>query len=155
MGRRSYRTLPAAILALVAGLALPIAAIAHPLGNFTINHFAEVTVSPDQVHLDIVIDMAEFPAFQERQTMDADGDGTVDDTEAADGATTECRQLVDALRLTRNGGALALAPALERVSFPPGAGGLSTLRLECGFDAALQPPVAGPTTIGFTDRSYT
>jgi len=155
MGRRSYRTLPAAILALVAGLALPIAATAHPLGNFTINHFAEITVSPDKVHLDIVIDMAEIPAFQERQTMDADGDGTVDDTEAADGATTECRQLVDTLRLTRDGGALPLAPAIELVSFPPGAGGLSTLRLECGFDAALQPAVAGPTMIGFTDRSYT
>jgi nickel/cobalt exporter len=155
MGRRSYRTLPAAILALVAGLALPIAAIAHPLGNFTINHFAEITVSPSQVHLDVVIDMAEIPAFQERQTMDADGDGTVDDTEAADGATTDCRQLVDALRLTRDGTAIALAPAIELVSFPPGAGGLSTLRLECGFDAALQPAVAGPTTIGFTDRSYT
>jgi nickel/cobalt exporter len=155
MGRRSYRTLPAAILALVAGLALPIAAIAHPLGNFTINHFAEITVSPGQVHLDVVIDMAEIPAFQERQAMDADGDGTVDDTEAADGATTDCRQLVDALRLTRDGTAIALAPAIELVSFPPGAGGLSTLRLECGFDAALQPAVAGPTTIGFTDRSYT
>jgi len=155
MGRRSYRTLPVAILALVAGLALPIAAIAHPLGNFTINHFAEITVSPDQVHLDIVIDMAEIPAFQERQMMDADGDGTVDDTEAADGATTDCRQLVDALRLTRDGTALALAPAIELVSFPPGAGGLSTLRLECGFDAALRPAVAGPTTIGFADRSYT
>jgi nickel/cobalt exporter len=155
MGRRAYRTLPAAILALVAGLALPIAAIAHPLGNFTINHFAEITVSPGQVHLDVVIDMAEIPAFQERQTMDADGDGTVDDTEAADGATTDCRQLVDALRLTRDGTAIALAPAIELVSFPPGAGGLSTLRLECGFDAALQPAVAGPTTIGFTDRSYT
>jgi nickel/cobalt exporter len=155
MGRRAYRTLPAAILALVAGLALPIAAIAHPLGNFTINHFAEITDSPSQVHLDVVIDMAEIPAFQERQTMDADGDGTVDDTEAADGATTDCRQLVDALRLTRDGTAIALAPAIELVSFPPGAGGLSTLRLECGFDAALQPAVAGPTTIGFTDRSYT
>jgi nickel/cobalt transporter (NicO) family protein len=155
MGRRAYRTLPAAILALVAGLALPIAAIAHPLGNFTINHFAEITVSPGQVHLDVVIDMAEIPAFQERQAMDADGDGTVDDTEAADGATTDCRQLVDALRLTRDGTAIALAPAIELVSFPPGAGGLSTLRLECGFDAALQPAVAGPTTIGFTDRSYT
>jgi nickel/cobalt exporter len=155
MGRRAYRTLPAAILALVAGLALPIAAIAHPLGNFTINHFAEITVSPGQVHLDVVIDMAEIPAFQERQAMDADGDGTVDDTEAADGATTDCRQLVDALRLTRDGTALALSPATELVSFPPGAGGLSTLRLECGFDAALQPAVAGPTTIGFTDRSYT
>jgi nickel/cobalt exporter len=154
MGRRALRTLPAIAFALLAGLAVPLVAIAHPLGNFTINHYAGITVSPTAIHLDIVIDMAEIPAFQERQRMDADGDGTVDDTEAAAGATSDCANLVDSLELTRDGTKLALASRPALVSFPPGAGGLSTLRLECDFDAALASALAGPTTIDFQDRSY-
>jgi ABC-type nickel/cobalt efflux system permease component RcnA len=155
MGRRAFRRLPFVCLALLAGLALPIAAIAHPLGNFTINHYAGITVSPAAVHLDIVIDMAEIPAFQERQRMDSDSDGTVDDTEAAAGASADCAALVASLELTRDGTKLALAPGPAAVSFPPGAGGLSTLRLECGFDATLGAAIASPATIDFTDRSYT
>jgi ABC-type nickel/cobalt efflux system permease component RcnA len=154
MGRRAFRTLPAIAFALLAGLAVPLAAVAHPLGNFTINHYAGITVSPTAIHLDIVIDMAEIPAFQERQRMDADGDGTVDDTEAAAGAATDCANLVESLELTRDGTRLALVSGPALVSFPPGAGGLSTLRLECGFDAALAPALAGPTTIDFKDVSY-
>jgi nickel/cobalt exporter len=155
MGRRAFRTLPAVALLLLAGLAIPFAAAAHPLGNFTINHYAGITVSAAAVQLDIVIDMAEIPAFQERQRMDANGDGTVDDTESEAGATADCTALIDSLHLTRDGMSLALGPGAHAVSFPPGAGGLSTLRLECGFDAVLAPAIEGPTTIDFSDRSYT
>ncbi len=155
MGRRSFRSLPIVAVALLASLAVPLAAAAHPLGNFTINHYAGITVSPAAIHLDIVIDMAEIPAFQERQTMDTDSDGTVDDSEAATGAAADCTALVDKLSLARDGTTLALTPGTHAVSFPPGAGGLSTLRLECGYEATLGPAIAGPTTIAFTDRSYT
>jgi nickel/cobalt exporter len=154
MGRRLLRSTPAIALALLAGLAVPIVASAHPLGNFTINHYAGITVSPAAIHLDIVIDMAEIPAFQERQTMDANGDGTVDAGEAQAGATADCGALQAGLHLTRDGSTLALTPASHAVSFPPGAGGLSTLRLECGYDAALSSTIAGATAIDFTDVSY-
>jgi nickel/cobalt exporter len=154
MGRRAFRTLPAIGIALLASLVLPLVASAHPLGNFTINHYAGITVSPNAIHLDIVIDMAEIPAFQERQRMDSDGDGTVDDTEAAAGATNDCATLVDSLDLTRDGTKLAIVSGPTAASFPPGAGGLSTLRLECAFDAAFAQPIGGPTTIDFLDRSY-
>jgi ABC-type nickel/cobalt efflux system permease component RcnA len=155
MGRRPFRILPAIAFALAAGLALPVAAAAHPLGNFTINHYAGLTVSPSTIHLDIVIDMAEIPAFQERQTMDANRDGTVDDAEAERGATADCGRLIDSVSVTRDGSNLALTPLTHAVSFPPGAGGLSTLRLECAYAAILGNAVAGPTTIVFTDHSYT
>ena len=82
MGRRSARTLASLALAL-AFAALPSVVLAHPLGNFTINHYAGLTVRPSQVDLDVVIDMAEIPAFQERQRMDGDGDGEVTDEEIA------------------------------------------------------------------------
>ena len=68
---RARRRVAAAAAALAAVLAilLPAVALAHPLGNFTINHFAGVRVSSDRVDLDVVIDRAEIPTFQERQRI--------------------------------------------------------------------------------------
>jgi nickel/cobalt exporter len=154
MGRPSGTRLLVAALAVVAGLALPAVVAAHPLGNFTINHFAGLTIAPDRIDLAVVIDMAEIPAFQARQDMDADGDGSVADDEAATWATGACVSLVTNLDLRRDGGRLDLSAGASTVAFPPGAGGLSTLRLECAYSAALAPAIGGPATVTFSDSSY-
>ena len=154
MGRRSGTRLFVAALAVVAGLALPAVVAAHPLGNFTINHFAGLTIAPDRIELDIVIDMAEIPAFQERQDMDADGDGSVADDEAATWGTGACASLAASLDLRRDGAHLELVGGASTVTFLPGAGGLSTLRLECGYIAALAPAIGGPVKVTFSDSSY-
>jgi len=133
----------------------PLTAAAHPLGNFTINHYAGLIMATDRIDLDIVIDMAEIPAFQERQTMDTNGDGSVADDEAATWALGACAGFVPKLDLRRDGSAITLAGGPSSVAFPAGAGGLSTLRLECGFTAALSPVIAGEATITFADTSYT
>ena len=39
-------------------------AIAHPLGNFTINHLAVVTTAPGSLRIHYVLDIAEIPSFQ-------------------------------------------------------------------------------------------
>ena len=44
--------------------------------------------------LDIVIDQAEIPAFQTRQAMDADGDGTLSPAEADAGRIAAVRQMI-------------------------------------------------------------
>ena len=59
----------------------PATVLAHPLGNFTINHFAAIRVAPDRISLDVVIDRAEIPAFQEQQRLDLDGDGMLSPAE--------------------------------------------------------------------------
>jgi ABC-type nickel/cobalt efflux system permease component RcnA len=154
MGRRSALRLLAAAVALLAGLALPLVATAHPLGNFTINHYAELRIAPDQVDLDVILDMAEIPTFQERQTMDADEDGSVDDTESASWAGRACAALARDLRLATDDAALPIGIDAASVSFPPGAGGLSTLRLECRAVATLPAPITSRTSITFADDSY-
>jgi len=154
MGRRSALRPLVATVVVGAGLLLPATAAAHPLGNFTINHFAGLTIGTDRIDLDVVIDMAEIPAFQERQAMDADGDGSVADDEAATWATGACATLATSLRLTVNGAAASLAPGASSVEFPPGAGGLSTLRLSCAYRSPLGTAIAGPTTVTFADDSY-
>ena len=155
MGRRSFIRLAIAFLTLAAGLLLPASAAAHPLGNFTINHYAGLTIARDRVDLEVVIDMAEIPAFQERQTMDTDGDGSVADGEGATWAAGACASLATKLDLRRDGTSLAVVAGASSVAFPPGAGGLSTLRLECGFSASVLPGISSPATITFADTSYT
>ena len=83
------------MFAVAAVLVGPVAAVmAHPLGNFTINHYAGVRIEPDRVLLDVVIDEAEIPAFQSRQAIDLDGDSEVSDAELEPAAAARCpRQL--------------------------------------------------------------
>ncbi len=76
------RIVPA--LALAGGLivVLPGIVLAHPLGNFTVNHYAGIRVEPDRIVVDLVIDEAEIPTFQDRLRIDTDGDGVISDDEA-------------------------------------------------------------------------
>jgi nickel/cobalt transporter (NicO) family protein len=153
MGRRL--PLVAASIAAVALLAvLPAIAVAHPLGNFTINHFADLTVAPSEVRVDVVIDMAEIPTFQERQKMDTDGDGSVSDAEAAAAKGPYCTSQGEQLRLTVGGTASVLNPTTAAISFPGGLGGLSTMRLECSYVAPLATRITPSTAIAFEDTSY-
>ena len=152
---RRWRWLPVAI-GVVAVLVAPGTSLAHPLGNFTINHFAAVRIEADRVLLDVVIDEAEIPAFQSRQAIDLDGDGEVSDEEIALGAESGCTTLAASLVLTVDGGAPLILDLREvGLSFPLGASGLSTLRQVCVYTAALPAPLAAdtPTRIAFADTS--
>jgi nickel/cobalt exporter len=136
-------------------LVAPAIASAHPLGNYTINHYAEVRVEPDRVLLDVVIDQAEIPTFQARQDFDVDADGEVSDEEIEAGRIEACRTLAGAIEVTAGGAPLELVALEAGLAFPPGVGGLSTMRESCAFEAALPAPIAsGPTDITYADRSF-
>jgi nickel/cobalt transporter (NicO) family protein len=152
MGRRLFRFIRAAALAVVCAAA-PAAVLAHPLGNFTINHYAGIAVAPDAIRLDVVIDMAEIPAFQERQRIDRDGDGDVTDTETAAAAQPACATQGTLLRLAVDGVPSKLSSTAASIAFPPGLGGLSTMRIECTFTAPLTT-IRERTTVTFEDLSY-
>jgi ABC-type nickel/cobalt efflux system permease component RcnA len=149
MGRRLLRA--AALAVLCAGI--PAAVLAHPLGNFTINHFAGIVVTPADVRLDVVIDMAEIPTFQERLKIDADGDGDVTDAETAAAAGPSCDAQAKLLRLAVDGVAATLATSASSIAFPPGLGGLSTMRIECSYSAPLPSPLTR-ATVTFEDPSF-
>ena len=57
------------LLLLIAGLMVfaPRAAFAHPMGNFSISHFAGLRIEAGAVDLRYILDMAEIPTFQEMQ----------------------------------------------------------------------------------------
>ncbi|MFN0284129.1 MAG: nickel transporter [Kineosporiaceae bacterium] len=123
---------------------------AHPLGNFTRNLYSGLTVSPDRVSIDRVVDLAEIPAFQERQRIDADGDGAVDDAEAAGYRSQACTAQAADLSVSTAGRRLPLTVDSAALTFPVGAGGLATLRLEC----TLSTPLAGATQLDIDDHAF-
>jgi nickel/cobalt exporter len=117
-------------------LALPAAASAHPLGNFTINHLSDVSISRDRVDVAYTIDQAEIPTFQER------------------GLPVLARKRAEARRglaLYVNGRRVPLILASGgRLSFPMGQGGLHTTRVEL----ALSARVRDPRRVQFHDSTF-
>src|SRR5687768_13172244 len=92
-------------------------AVAHPLGNFSVNHVTEVEVSRDRVDALYILDQAEIPTFQERGLSPA---------QVLERKRAEVER---GLMLEVDGRAAALrAAAAPRISFPAGQGGLKTTR---------------------------
>ena len=54
-----------ALIVAVVALALAATASAHPLGNFTINHYSRVQPSGDRIYVLYVLDMAEIPTARD------------------------------------------------------------------------------------------
>ena len=151
---RGLRQLGVSLVISLAALALVVpAASAHPLGNFTINHYSGLRVGPETVMVDHVTDFAEIPTFSERRAMDTDGDSELSAAEAAEFEASRCASLASDLRLAIVGKALPLQPTHTGLTFPMGQGG-PTMRLVCVFSAALAAPLAEGASFTFEDVSY-
>jgi ABC-type nickel/cobalt efflux system permease component RcnA len=124
------------IILTVGHIFAPVAA-AHPLGNFTINHYLGFHIQPETITLDYVLDMAEIPAFQEISTFDTNQNGHIDTNEAAGYHPGKCNAIRADLDFQINGRPVTLNVVSSAIEFPPGAGGLPTLRLTCTFRTSI------------------
>ena len=132
-------------------LVIPTTSFAHPLGNFTINTYDGLRVAARALEIDHVIDMAEIPTFQQRTMIDADHNGTMSSSETSAYAAAACAAVARDLKATVDAGALRLAEKGSEISFPPGAGGLPTMRVTCSLEGSLP---SGPHRITFEDPTY-
>jgi ABC-type nickel/cobalt efflux system permease component RcnA len=123
------------LIVLVALAAPGARAVAHPLGNFTINHLSRIAVSGDALTLRYIVDFAEIPAFAEQRSMNPRGVMTT--AERARWAAAQAQKLADALHLTVDGAPIPLVPGTATALARPGAGGLSTLYLTVAYHATL------------------
>ena len=121
-------------LAILATLLASAAASAHPLGNFTVNHFSAVEASGGRIYVKQVLDLAEIPTFQE--------EGRVRSSRFA-------RELAGKLRLTVDGRPAQLRLLDSATHLRPGAGGLTTLRFEAVYDAG-----GSGRSVRFRDTSF-
>ena len=124
-------------------------ASAHPLGNFTVNHYDGLVLSAHQVRDDAVVDTAEIPTEQARRQVDIDHDGVASDAERASYAGGSCATLARALRLTVGGRAANFAVQSAEFGYRPGAAGLPTSRLECTLVAPAD--LASSSAVVFVD----
>jgi len=113
------------------------AVLAHPLGNFTINHFARVGIGADRVSIRYVIDMAEIPTLQELQGASAKGDGAPSNAELDAYLQRVAAQYANGIVITVDGTRIPLEVIAKSISLPTGAGGLPTLRVECDLAGAV------------------
>jgi nickel/cobalt transporter (NicO) family protein len=150
MKKLHHLTWSIAIIAICLFWMLP--ADAHPLGNFTINHYAGLQVAPDGVGIDYVLDMAEIPAFQEINQLDINRNRTDEPAETVKYPSEKCNEVNSNLELLIDKQPLALKAVKSAVEFPPGVGGLSTLRLTCNFQASME--LVGTQLIEFEDNLY-
>lgn len=111
--------------------------VSHPLGNFTINHYTGIEVRSDSMILHYVIDMAEIPTFQE---MQREGIKSEEDLFRSRYPDKMVEKLKRGLFLKVNGERVPLSTdGTGRISFPPGVGGLITMRIEVDFIARFVP----------------
>jgi nickel/cobalt transporter (NicO) family protein len=123
------------LVAVIGALVLPVAASAHPLGNFTVNRFSRVEVAGPRIYVKYVLDLAEIPTFQ------------ADNIDAG----TYARRIARGARLSVDGDRVDFRPVETLLTHPAGAGGLKTTRLE----VVLRGPVLdGTTRVAYRDTNY-
>lgn len=137
--RAKVRAAAALTLALIFIL-VPSIAAAHPLGNFTINHYSRVELGPDQLRIRYVLDLAEIPTFQAMPSLDSDGNGAVSEAEKRAFADRQLATLTPNLHLALNGTRVPLRVTSSELELLPGQGGLQTTRIAAWLDS----PSAGP-----------
>ncbi|MBA2336698.1 MAG: nickel transporter, partial [Acidimicrobiia bacterium] len=121
------------VLLAVAAMVLGVAsvALAHPLGNASVNHHVGVRVTPDVIELTHLVDLAEIPAFQALRQVDTDNDGEPTAAELATWAGAECTRRLGVVRVEVSGDPVDLTPVSVSAETVPGEAGLSILRLTC------------------------
>jgi ABC-type nickel/cobalt efflux system permease component RcnA len=136
MGKvRFRRGILLTVVSLAGLMATPQCSTAHPLGNFSISHYTGIHLDPAGIELRYIIDMAEIPTFQEIQATKLALQGNVAELEAYLAEKVEA--LVNGLILEVNGQRLSLQAEACEVLFPPGAGGLPTLKMAITYRAVL------------------
>ncbi len=132
-----------ALICLCAG-----AANAHPLGNFTINHLAEVQTGRDSIVVRYTVDVAEIPTFQ---IMHASA-GAWQGAPRQRWLNWESSVVASDLHVTVDGVRQTLRVRDARAQLRPGAGGLPTLYWTATLHAAVAPGIEHHVEIA--DRVY-
>lgn len=133
---------PIALLVLL-GTAL----LAHPMGNFSISHYAKLVAHPDQVEIRYALDLAEIPTFELLR------DWNLDRASPKPELDTKARQQMETwagnLLVTAAGQPLQLDVKQIEWVFADGAGNLPVLRITGRLTAK-----AAPGRLTYEDRNY-
>jgi len=129
----------------------PAISFAHPMGNFSINHYARIKIDQKLIEIRYLIDMAEIPTFQEMREF---GIGpTADATSSSRYLDREERLLMEGIALERDGQPVRLDTISRQMAFADGAGGLPTMKI--GFVFRGKPDgAAGTHRLSYLDNNF-
>lgn len=140
------------ILLLFAGLLLSSAtSFAHPMGNFSINHYAKLKVGQKSIQIRYLIDMAEIPTFQEMRQFDITPAN--DDPGVARYLEGQAQVLRKGLSLEYDGQSVPLATVSREAEFGDGAGGLPTMKMAIVFSGKVRA-TAGAHQLSYVDNNF-
>src|SRR5438093_2934259 len=124
---------------------------AHPMGNFSINHYARIHVSENAVSVRVVFDYAEIPTFQLFASSAVQTEDPIRPSEVQALVEKLITSLRPQLRLVIDG--IPVNPEATHVqqAMTPGAGGLETLRISFDLVAPWKP---NAVRLEFLDDSY-
>jgi nickel/cobalt exporter len=138
---------------LILSLCLAPRSFAHPMGNFSVNHYSRISLNREDIRISYIIDLAEIPTYQELQQ----GNVTANVTDPAVTRFVALRgaEFGHGLSLVVDGKRLPLRLLSSQVIFPPGAGGLPTMKMGFVYQAPY-PPAADRSSAGleYADNNF-
>ncbi len=139
-------------LMVLAIVLIPISALGHPLGNFTINHHLAVSIAESRLEAEYIVDMAEIPAFKEISALDVNGEGLASESELGAYSQETCSALGLGLWFELDGKRLELEVTDGIAATLPGQNGVPTLRIECTYVAEAASGLLNIRNANFEDR---
>jgi nickel/cobalt exporter len=130
---------------------LAAALTAHPMGNFSVSHYARIEVSGGGAQIRYVLDLAEIPSFQLLQQWGLNADSPHDALDRK--ATAQAREWVRNLTISCDG--RAVSPRFEgaTLAMTPGAGGSPVMRITSTLKLAVAAGSLSYVDNNFPDRA--
>ena len=146
-----HRRLGIFLLLLALILSSTAISFAHPMGNFSINHYAKIKIDRGSIEIRYLIDMAEIPTFQEIRQFDITP--TAEDPSASRYVKKEEQVLKEGIALQSDGQVVRLETISRQVAFAEGAGGLPTMKIGFVFRGKLDS-AAGSHKLSYIDNNF-
>jgi ABC-type nickel/cobalt efflux system permease component RcnA len=123
------------------------------MGNFSVSHYTGITIERGSLELRYLIDMAEIPTFQDMQQSGITARS--DDPKLLTYLTAKSSELAAGLHVTVDGHEVALRPISQNVIFPPGAGGLPTMKFAFLYRARIAESCKlGACQVNYEDSNF-
>jgi ABC-type nickel/cobalt efflux system permease component RcnA len=148
---KRHRHLPEIVLFLPALLLIPAASFAHPMGNFSVNHYAKIKITAGSVEIRYLIDMAEIPTFQETRQFDLTP--SAEDPKVSRYLEGQAQFLKEGISLESDGQSIWLDTISRQLAFAEGAGSLPTMKIELVFRGKLAV-TTGVHKLSYSDNNF-
>jgi nickel/cobalt exporter len=143
------------LLAYALVVLFPEAILAHPMGNFSISHYARIQIDPQAVQLLYIIDMAEVPTFQEMNVIDGNGNGQIETSEKDRYLARKVEDLTWNLSLRLNDRKISLQRMSQTLDLIPGGYNLPTMKITVKYHAEIpQDSSVEAMILDYEDKNF-